>query len=107
MRWLRGLLIRFRRDLPFFVAIWAIVLVGLAVLDVYAAGSRGEPLEILLGGFLMAVALTPLIWLRWERPVLRGHHATRRTFAAIGLALLWAVIVFLLALALLGALGIE
>jgi hypothetical protein len=107
MSWLGGLLTRFRRDLPVFVALWIVVLVGLIVLDLVAGGEYGGPVEIAAGLFLLAVALTPVIWLRWESPVLSGRHATRRTFAALGLALLWAAGVLVLGVAVLGALGIE
>lgn len=106
MSWLGDLLTRFRRDLPSFVGIWLIVLLGLMALDFIGGGTFG-PLAIVVGWFLLAVALIPLRWLRSQVPVVSGRHATRRTLAAIGLAIVWAVVVLALGMAITGWLGIE
>lgn len=67
----------------------------------------GEPVEMVLAILLFAIAITPIAWIRWSRPLFVGHHAVRRSFAAIGIARLWSGAVLLLGLGIFAALRIE
>lgn len=101
--WLWPLLARFVRDLRAIVIVWTLVLVVMLGIGVVV----GEPVEMVLAILLFAIAITPIAWIRWSRPLYVGHHAVRRNFAAIGIALLWSLAVLLLGLGILATLGIE
>ena len=52
--------------------------------------------------------MTPLIWMRYEIPLVRGRErAARRAFAVLGLGCLWSVVALLVGVSVLAALGVE
>ena len=99
---------RFREDLPGFAVIWVGVMAIAVVLQMIDGRGSSNPFEVVLAMTVMALALTPVIWIRHEIPLIRGrHHSTRRTFAVIGVGCLWAVVALLGGTFLLALLGIQ
>jgi hypothetical protein len=97
------LLARFVRDLRAIVLVWIVVLVVMLGIGIVV----GEPVEMVLGILLLAIAISPIMWIRWNRPLFVGHHAVGRSFVTIGIGCLWSGVVLLLGLGILAALGIE
>jgi hypothetical protein len=55
--------------------------------------SGTNPIGIVIVMILIGVSLLPLVWIRYEIPLIRGRpHALRRTFAVIGFGCIWAVV---------------
>jgi hypothetical protein len=84
---------RFRRDLPGYILIWTAVTVIAVVLQRIDGRGTTNPLDVVLAMSIVGIAVVPLVWLRYAIPVFAsGEHATRRTFAVIGLGCLWTVV---------------
>jgi hypothetical protein len=100
---------RFRKDLPGLILIWVALIAIVIALEVFGGVSRNRsPLETARGVLLLGVAVTPLIWIRHEIPLIRGRdHTTRRAFAVIGLGCLWAVVALVVGVWLLALVGVE
>ena len=108
MHWRDDVWQRFRRDMPGLTLIWAAVIAIAVVLQMIDGRATTNPFEIVVGMALMGLALTPLIWIRHEIPLIRGRqHATRRAFAVIGFGCLWAVVALVGGFFVLTLLGIE
>ena len=105
--WLRELLARFRADLPGMIVIW----IGVGIAIVAYLVIRDEPAELpwlVPGWLILGIALTPLLWMRWEVPLVRrGEHRTRHAFVAIGAGCLWALLVLVALGSVLAALGLD
>jgi hypothetical protein len=74
--------------------------------------ARLADVDLDLGGYViafavLAVALLPLSWMRYERPLVPGRHSARRSSAVLGLGCLWAVMAMVIGFALLGLLARE
>jgi hypothetical protein len=100
---------RFRRDLPGLVLIWVALTVIAIAIEVLGGDSRTtNPLATGLGVLVLGVALTPLIWMRHEIPLIRGRdRAVPRAFAVIGLGCLWSVVALVIGVWLLAAFGVD
>ena len=108
MDWRGDVWERFRKDLPGLVLIWVAVTAIAVVLQVIDGRGTTNPIEIVLALAVLGVAMTPLIWIRYEIPLIRGReHATRRAFAVIGFGCLWAVVALVGGFVVLALLGIE
>ena len=71
-------------------------------------GRNPNLLATALGVLILGVAMTPLIWMRYEIPLIRGRdRAVRRAFAVIGVGCLWSVVALVVGVWLLAALGVE
>jgi hypothetical protein len=104
MDWLADLFRRFRGDLAWLATIWvftALVVAGLT----WLGRGESEAVALLVGIALLAIALTPIMWLRYERPF--GWAEFRRALVAIGLAFGWTVLVLIGGLAVIRALGFD
>lgn len=109
MDWRDDVWQRFRKDLPGLVLIWVAVATIVIGLEVFGGGGRNPNLlATALGVLILGVAMTPLIWMRYEIPLIRGRdRAVRRAFAVIGVGCLWSVVALVVGVWLLAALGIE
>ena len=109
MDWREDVWQRFRKDLPGLVLIWvALIAIAVAVEALGDVTRNAGPLEIGLGLLILGVAMTPIIWIRHEIPLIRGRqHATLRGFAVVGLGCLWSVVALVVGVWLLAALGVE
>ena len=107
MDWREDVWSRFRKDLPGYVLIWVGITAIAVVLQRLDGRGSGNPIDVVLGMAVLGVALLPLTWMRGERPVLIGPHATRRTFALIGIGCLWAAVALVAGVFVLARLGIE
>jgi len=107
MDWRSEVWRRFRRDLPGMVAIWVVVAIAVAAWGAI----QGELVDLpglLLALVVLGIALTPLIWMRYEIPLVRGRQRTvRRSLGTVGVGCLWAVIVLVVGFSILGALGLD
>lgn len=94
-------------SLPWLVGIWVVGTVGVAAWDaVTGQRSLGESLVLAVTFLPVAIAITPMLWLR------HSHEArTRRALPGIGLAAIWTVVTLPLAvlatIALADLLGVE
>ena len=109
MDWRDDVWQRFRKDLPGLVLIWVALTVIAVAIEVLSGDRRStNPLATGLGVIVLGVALTPLIWIRHEIPLIRGRqHAIRRGFAVVGLGCLWSIVALVVAVWLLALLGVE
>ncbi len=89
------------------VVIWVVVAIAIPIWGAI----QGEPVDLpgwLLAGAVLGVALTPLIWMRWEIPLIRGRaRSVRRSMATIGVGCLWAIVVLVVGAGILAALGLD
>ena len=108
MDWREDVWSRFRKDLPGYVLIWVGITAIAVVLQRLDGRGSGNPIDVVLGMAVLGVALTPLVWIRYEIPLIRGReHALRRTFAVIGFGCLWAVIALVGGIFVLALIGID
>ena len=109
MDWRDDVWQRFRKDLPGLVLIWVALTVIVIAIEVFGGDSRNSnPLETGLGVLVLGVAMTPLIWIRHEIPLIRGrHHAMRRGFTVVGLGCLWSIVALVVGVWILALLGVE
>ena len=99
---------RFRRDLPGYVLIWAAVTVIAVVLQRIDGRGTTNPVDIVLAMSIVGIALAPVVWLRHTIPVFAsGPHATRRTFAVIGLGCLWTIVALVVGFFALTLIGVR
>ncbi len=98
MSWQRELFERFRRELPFLILMWVVVVPCIVVWS----HLRGEPIEdpvgLVVAMAILALGTTPLLWLRWERPIVGGERGRLRSLAAVGVGCLWFLAVLLVGL---------
>ena len=109
MDWREDVWQRFRKDLPGLVLIWVVLIAIVVAVEEFGDGTRNaSPLQTGLGVLILGVAMTPIIWIRHEIPLIRGRqHAIRRRFAVVGLGCLWSVVALVVGVWALAALGIE
>ena len=108
MDWREDVWSRFRKDLPGLGLIWAAVTAIAVVLQMLDGRGTTNAIEIVIVMSLLGVAVTPLLWVRYEIPLIRGRqHALGRTFAVIGLGCLWAVVALIGGFFVLAMIGIE
>jgi uncharacterized membrane protein YidH (DUF202 family) len=107
MDWLTDVVARFRRELPLTIAIWTIVTIVLTFVFVNVQHDR--PPEGFVGGMVMlAIALGPLAWMRWEHPLVRTrYHRYRRTLAVWILGCVWAVLALIASVIVLAIFGLD
>ena len=97
----------FVASLPWLVGIWVVATGGLAGWDAMTGQrSLAESLALAVTFLPVAIAITPMLWLR------HSHEArTRRALPGIGLAAIWTVVTLpvavLAAVALASLLGVE
>ena len=106
MGWKRDAWHRFRHDIPQLALTWLVVWIGLFALGVWQGEEIRDPLQFALAGAVLGFALSPVIWIRWERPRIGGRN-WRRRLAAIGVTVAWAFGVLLLGLGAMDAAGID
>ena len=97
----------FVHALPWLVGAWVFVSLGIALLQWLADGTGlWESLRTAVIFLPVAVPLSPLVWLRWQR-----EARTPKALPAARLSLLWFAITFPLAIGaavlLAGVLGVE
>ena len=89
------------------VVIWVLVVIAIPVWGAI----QGEPVDLpgwLFAGAIVGVALTPIIWMRWEIPLVRGREGTvRRSLLTVGIGCLWAVVVLVIGASILAATGLD
>ena len=108
MDWREDVWSRFRKDLPGLVLLWAGVTAIAVVLQMLDGRGTTDPIDIIIYMAVIGVALTPLVWIRYEIPLIRGReHALRRTFAVIGFGCLWAVVALVGGIFVLALIGID
>jgi hypothetical protein len=107
MDWLAGLVRRFRDDLRGLVVTWVIAIAIVIVIGILNNAAFDRPVGLLAGMVVLGVALTPIIWLRWEMPILAGRHRGRRSCMAVLLAVLWAVAVLAVGAVAIDAIGLR
>lgn len=99
---------RFRRDLPGLALLWVAVTAIAVVLQTIDGRGTTNPIAIVLAMTLMGLALTPLVWIRHEIPLLRDRrHPARRATAVVGFGCLWTVVVLLGGFFVLTLLGVQ
>jgi hypothetical protein len=107
MDWLTDVVARFRRELPLTIAIWAIVTIVLSFVFVEAEHDR-PPEGFVAGMVMLAIALGPLAWMRWEHPLVRtSHHRFRRTLAVWILGCVWAALAVIASVIVLAVFGLD
>ena len=109
MDWRDDVWRRFRDDLPGLVLIWAALTVIAIAIEELGGDSRStNPLATGLGVLVLGVALTPLIWIRHEIPLIHGRqHGLRRGFAVVGLGCLWSIVALVVGVWLLALFGVK
>ena len=109
MDWRDDVWQRFRRDLPGLVLIWVALTVIAIAIEVLGGDRRStNPWATGLGVLVLGVALTPLIWIRHEIPLIRGRqHAILRGFAVVGLGCLWSIVALVGGVWLLTLFGVD
>ena len=106
MDWRGDVWQRFRKDLPGLVLIWIAVIAIAIIVQTIDGRGTSNPVEIVLAMSVLGVAMTPIIWIRHEIPLIRGrHHATRHALAVVGLGCLWAIVALVGGFVLLTLLG--
>jgi uncharacterized membrane protein len=107
MDWRADVWSRFRAELPFLVVVWALVIAGFVGYDI-VRGREVDPVALVAAFIVVAVAMTPLIWIRHERPVVRTEERRfRRTLAVVGVGCVWAVVALLAGVVVVALLGID
>ena len=107
MDWREDVWDRFRRDLPGLLLIWVVVLAAVVGIEI-ARGGEIDPAALFAGVIVLGVAITPLLWMRYERPVVRGkERRLRRTLAVVGVGCLWAVVALLAGASVIAQFGVE
>ena len=109
MDWRDDVWQRFRKDLPGLVLIWVSLIAVAVAVEAFGDVTRNaSPLETGLGVLILGVAMTPLIWIRYEIPLIRGRqHAIRRGFAVVGLGCLWSIVALVVGVGLLALLEVA
>ena len=89
------------------IALWIAVIPGLVIFG----EATGHPIlrlrEFVAGLVVLAVAATPLIWMRWETPIVPGPRGGRRSVAAFGAGCAWFVGVLLVGAVVLHVRGVD
>ncbi len=89
------------------VVIWVVVVIAIPVWGAI----QGAPVDLpgwLFAGAILGVAMTPLVWMRWEMPLIRGRaRNARRSLMTVGLGCLWAVVVLVIGASILAATGLD
>lgn len=107
MDWREDVWDRFRRDLPDLILIWTVVIAAVVGIE-FVSGGAIDPVALFAGTIVVGVAITPLMWMRYERPVVRpGERQLRRTLALVGIGCLWAVAALLAGVLVIALLGFE
>jgi hypothetical protein len=98
---------RFLRDLPWTIVVWVVVT---AVLFAYSH-VRGEPIDepvaFLFALAIVAFAVTPLVWIRWESPLVCGPHSRRRSALVWAVGCLWIPVGLVVGVAVVALLGVD
>ena len=107
MDWREDVWSRFRAELPFLIILWALVIAGFLGYNI-VRGEGVDPVGLVAGFIVVAAAMTPLIWIRYERPVVRTEERRfQRTLAVVGVGCVWAVIALLAGVVVVALLGID